>query len=205
MKTLFPTSVFVACILALSAQGGLPPIDGLLPDSGGSGVPTVTIPKVEPGSALSAMLVIGDKYAGGILSVTGRGGAPVPGQWVILARNADFNGKLHQLTVAGDQIVADRISLNPFQAGRSYDSHISIASMQVDSGRAFSIAQKFSAARGLSLGSIDYSIKIQGKGVSPVWVLKCMDPNGRSIGKLEILTKSGEMISNSGFKAPPTR
>lgn len=184
----------------LRAQDALPPIDGLLPDSGGSGIPTVTIPKAEPGSALEAMLALGDKYSGGIVEVTGRAGAPGPREWVILARNPDSNGKLHQVKVARGQIVADTMSLNPVETLRSPSDFIAITSMQVDSDDAYAIAQKKAAACGASLGAVDYSLTARGKSVGPVWSLQCSDSNGRPLGKMEILARSGDVISSSGFK-----
>jgi len=187
-------------IAPLQAQDALPPIDGLLPDSGGSGIPTVTIPAAEPGSALEAMLALGEKYSGGILEVTGRSGSPAPREWVILARNPDSNGKLHQFKVAGGQIVADVMSLNPAETFRSSGDFISLASMQVDSGAAYMIAQKKAAACGASLGSVDYSLSARGKSVGPVWTLQCADSNGRPLGKIEILARSGDVIASSGFK-----
>ena len=70
MKTVFV--LLAAGSIALADDK--PIVDGTLPDSGGSGIPVVKILSPTKGEAVSAMLAVPPKYAGGILEITGQGG-----------------------------------------------------------------------------------------------------------------------------------
>ena len=93
-------------------------VDGMLPDSGGSGVPEVQILAPTKGEAVAAMLAVPPKYAGGILEVTGQGGDPNPREWILQAWNTEDPGTVHKLTVRDDQFVSDSLSVNIFEAVR---------------------------------------------------------------------------------------
>lgn len=189
--------ILLASVSLLLADD-LPPVDGLLPDTGGSGIPTVETIAPTKGEAMAAMLAVPYKFRDGILEVTGEGGSPNPAQWVLQAWNTEDPGTVHKLTVEGDQFISDVLSVNVFEATRK-EINIPLPSVQIDSGSAFKIAKAAAAANGKSLGRVNYTLTIRAKRTPPIWLLECFDEAGKRIGRLEILATSGDVIGGEGF------
>lgn len=181
---------------------GQVPVDGLLPDSGGSGVPTVQTLAPVAGGAVAAMLAVPEKYAGSILEISGTGGAPNPKDWVLLAWNAENPGSLRKLVVSGDQLVSDTPSLSLTQAERK-EVAIAMSSLGIDSGGVWKIAQAYAAANKLALGAVDYQLTSHANDVPPLWTAVCRDPSGKILGKLVILASTGAVEKSPGFKNAP--
>jgi len=198
VKTIF---VFLAVSTFGWAQDK-PVIDGMLPDSGGSGIPEVKTLAPTKGEAVAAMLAVPPKYAGGILEVTGQGGAPNPKEWILQAWNTEDPGTVHKLTVRDDQFVSDSLSVNVFEALRK-EIHIPLPALKLDSGSAYRIAQSYASANGKTLSRVNYILTVHAKRTPPVWTLDCFDSGGAHIGKLEILATSGAVTASPGFKVSP--
>jgi len=179
-----------------------PVIDGMLPDSGGSGIPTVRTLAPTKGEAVAAMLAIPPKFADGILEVTGQNGSPNPAQWIIQAWNTEDPGTVHKLTVVDDQFVSDVLSVNIYEAERK-EINVPMAGVQLDSGGAYRIAQAYASANGKTLGHVNYSLVVHAKSTPPVWTLECLDAKGSRIGKLEILATSGTVRASPGLPVTP--
>lgn len=179
-----------------------PIVDGLLPDSGGSGIPEVQTLAPTKGEAVAAMLAVPPKYAGGILEITGSDGDPNPKEWILQAWNTEDPGTVHKLTVRDDQFVSDSLSVNIFEAERK-EINIPLPGVRVDSGSVFRIARSYASANGKSLGHVNYVLTVHAKRTPPVWTLDCFDAGGSHIGKLEILATSGAVTASPGFKVSP--
>lgn len=193
--------IFLLMPAVIFAQGA-PPVDGLLPDTGGSGIPTVEVLPSVPGGAVAAMAALPAKYAGSILEVTGSGGAPDPKEWVILAWNAEDPGSLRRLVVSGGRMIGDSPSLSVYQSERK-EVAVALSALGIDSGGVWSIAQAYAAANGAPLESADYVLTTHAKGVPPVWTVTCHGAGGKSIGKLVISADDGTVQSHPGFKNAP--
>ncbi len=198
MKKIFFTLLLCPALLAQDK----PVIDGLLPDSGGSGVPTVQTLAPTKGEAVAAMLAVPPKYADGILEVTGQNGAPNPEEWILQAWNTEDPGTVHKLTVRDDQFVSDVLSVNIYEAERK-EINIPMPDIRLDSGDAYEIAQSYAAANGKTLGHVNYSLTTRARRTPPIWTLDCFDGKGSHIGKLEILATSGTVLASPGFKTSP--
>ena len=179
-----------------------PVIDGMLPDSGGSGIPAVQTLAPTKGEAVAAMLAVPPKYAGGILEATGQGGDPNPKEWILQAWNTEDPGTLHKLTVRDDQFVSDSLSVNIYDAMRK-EINIPLAAVRVDSGSAYRVAQAYASANGKSLGRANFQLTVHAKRTPPVWTVDCFDTGGAHIGKLEILATTGAVTASPGFKVSP--
>ena len=155
-----------------------------------------------PNSAVAAMMAIDPKYTEGIVLVTGRGGHPEPAQWVVVARDTDDLGTLHKITVADGQVIADVQSMNAFEAFRQ-DVNIDITQVQVDSGDAFMIAEPIAAANQKIIGHVDYALTTRGKDAAPIWTLNCFDINGSFLGKVILLSTTGNVLEHPGFQNSP--
>ncbi len=197
----FPFIIFLAAG-ALGFAQDKPVVDGLLPDTGGSGIPTVqTLPPTK-GEAVAAMLAVPPKYVDGILEVTAQGGEPNPKEWIIQAWNTEDPGTIHRLTIRDDQFVSDSLSVNIYEAERKA-INIPLQDVQVDSGSTYRIARSYASANGKTLGRVNYMLTSHAKRTPPVWTLDCFDEKGGHIGKLEILATSGAVAASPGFKATP--
>jgi len=159
-------------------------------------------PEIDPKGAVAAMMAIDPKYIEGIVVVTGRGGSPEPGQWVVVARDTDDLGVLHKITVADGQVISDVQSLNAYESFRQ-DVNINPQEVQVDSGQAFFIAQPIAAANEKIIGHVDYALTIRGKDSAPIWTLNCFDINGGYIGKVIMLATTGDVLDTPGFRQQP--
>lgn len=191
--------------LAAAASGlasAEPVIDGLLPDSGGSGIPTVQTPAPTKGEAIAAMLAIPPKYANGILEISGQGGDPNPTAWILQAWNTEDPGTVHKLTVKDDQFVSDTLSVNIYEAERK-QINIPLTDVQVDSGGAYRIALAYAKANGKALSHVNYNLVVHAKRTPPVWTLDCFDAKGGRLGKLEILATTGAVQARPGFSESP--
>ncbi len=159
-------------------------------------------PQVDATGAVAAMMAIDPKYTEGIVVVTGSGGSPEPGQWIVIARDTNDLGVLHKITVADGQVIADVQSLNAYESFRQ-DVNIDPQQVQVDSGQAFFIAQPIAAANQKIIGHVDYALTIRGKDAAPIWTLNCFDINGVYIGKVILLANTGAVIAHPGFRNSP--
>lgn len=173
---------------------GMPPVDGLLPDSGGSGIPTVEVPRPAGGGALAAMALVPADYSDGILEVSGRRGSPEPREWVIIARQNQDLSTLRKFVVAGGQLVGNAISVDALQAVRGND-YLAAGSLQIDSDAAFRIATAEAAKSGKAVATADYSLSVRGKGTAPVWSLLLYDAAGHRVGRIEIQATDGSVVS----------
>lgn len=166
------------------------------------GPATPAAPEIDPKGAVAAMMAIDPKYVEGIVVVTGRGGSPEPGQWVVVARDTNDLGVLHKITVADGQVISDVQSLNAYESFRQ-DVNINPQSVQVDSGQAYFIVQPMAAANEKIIGHVDYALTIRGKDSAPIWTLNCFDINGVYIGKVTMLATTGDVLDASGFPNRP--
>lgn len=196
-----PFIIFLAAG-ALGFAQDTPVVDGLLPDTGGSGIPTVQTLAPTKGEAVAAMLAVPPKYVGGILEVTGQGGEPNPKEWIIQAWNTEDPGTIHKLTIRDDQFVSDSLSVNIYEAERKA-INIPLQDVQVDSGSTYLIARSYASANGKTLGRVNYMLTSHAKRTPPVWTLDCFDAKSGHIGKLEILATSGAVTASPGFKVSP--
>jgi hypothetical protein len=185
----------------IQPQVEVPPADA--GESANPAAPVVAVEGPAPGGAVQAMLAIDPKYIDGIVLVTARGGKPVPPEWTVLARDSDDLGTLHKLTVADGQVIADVQSLNAYESFRQ-DVSINPTSVQVDSGRAFSIAEPIAAANNKVIGHVDYSLTIHGTDAAPIWTLNCFSVGGGFLGKVEMLATTGQVLRHPGFRNAPT-
>lgn len=200
MKAVSFLSLLAASSLGLAQDK--PFIDGMLPDSGGSGIPEVKIPEAAKGGAIAAMLAVPPKYLGGILEITGNGGEPNPQEWVLQAWNTEDPGTVHKLTVREDQFVSDALSVNLFEAERR-EINIPLQDVRVDSAGAFRIADSYASANGKALGRVNFILTVRAKHTPPIWTLECFDAKGSALGKLEIEATSGAVTASAGFKVRP--
>jgi hypothetical protein len=191
-----------ALLVIPGALFGQVPVDGLLPDSGGSGVPTVQTLAPVAGGAVAAMLAVPEKYADSLLEISGSGGAPNPKEWVLLAWNAENPGSLRKLVVSGDQLVSDSASLSLYEAERK-EVAIAMSSLGIDSGGVWNIAQAYASANHMTLGTLDYQLTAHARDVPPLWTVVCRDPSGKPLGKLVILASTGAVQKSSGFQNAP--
>ncbi len=198
MKKLPVLLFFPVVIFAQDA----PPVDGLLPDSGGSGIPTVEVLPSVPGGAVAAMAALPEKYAGSILEISGSGGNPNPAEWVVLAWNAENPGSLRKLVLSDGRIMDDSPSLSIYEAERK-EVPLALSSLGIDSGGVWKIAQAYASANGAGLASLDYQLTTHAKDDPPLWTVTCHGDGGKPLGRLVINAGDGSVQSHSGFRNVP--
>ncbi|MDX2080858.1 MAG: hypothetical protein SFU53_08750 [Terrimicrobiaceae bacterium] len=187
------TTLALLLATAMLAAQPAPVVDGLLPDTGGSGIPTIPVAESTPGGALEAMRAIPPDFSDGILVVTGRSGAPDPSDWIVLARENQDVSTLERFVLRGGRVESRSTSLDAAEAFRGSD-YINPDEVAVDSRQAWTIAVGALESKGAAAASADYSLKVPGKDVDGVWTVKVLDAKGNTLGEVEVSATSGDVL-----------
>ncbi len=149
-----------------------------------------------PGGFLDAVQTLPPEYRQGLVKVSADDGNPDPETWYFLARNANKANDVYSLEVEGGALTQEKPSLD-FRALLGKPTAISLAQVQIDSLGAWDIAALWCQSRGQRLATASYVLKQTGASAAPVWSVWCYDPDGNTIGEVQILATSGSIISSN--------
>ena len=138
-----------------------------------------------------------------LVEVTGERGEPQPQEWkVILARSRgkgrDSRGRCFRRCRC---FAADAVTrlLRPECAVRDC-----LTRLNLDSDRAFEIANKQAVAKKVSFSWVDYTLRANAVGGSPMWILRLFNNMGSQVGVIQISAENGSVIAplEPGTPAP---
>ena len=75
--------------------------------------------------------------------------------------------------------------------------------LNLDSDRAFEIANKQAIAKKVSFSWVDYSLRADAPGGSPTWVLRLYNNMGLNVGVTQISAENGSVMMPLQATAPP--
>lgn len=149
----------------------------------------------DPAGAVNAMLALPYKFQNGVLEVRGKNGAPDPAEWLITARDADTVGTITQLTVAGGQVISQRVSGNLGQMFRE-SGYIDPKSISADSAQVFQSACKFfRETKSVEVASADFVLVKPSADLAPQWQVLCRAADGKALGTLVLSATNGAVLT----------
>jgi hypothetical protein len=72
--------------------------------------------------------------------------------------------------------------------------------LRVDSGEAFTIANRLASESKIGFDAIDYELSPSPTGNAPIWVMHLRDGQGRDVGEVEVSGEDGKVLRRSWFQ-----
>ena len=86
-------------------------------------------------------------------------------------------GGIREIVASGDVIVSQRTPLKGY-TGAGSEPSIALTRLNLDSDRAFEIANKQAIARRIGFSWVDYTLRANAAGGAPMWILRLHDNMG---------------------------
>ena len=137
-----------------------------------------------------------------LVEVTGERGEPQPQEWKVILRDPGARGGVREVVASGDVVVSQRTPLRGY-ADMSAQSAIPLPRLNLDSDRAFEIANKQAVAKKVGFSWVDYTLRANAVGGSPMWVLRLFNNMGSQVGVIQISAENGSVISPLEPGLPP--
>ncbi|MGA7216155.1 MAG: hypothetical protein WCE49_09580 [Terrimicrobiaceae bacterium] len=128
-----------------------------------------------------------------LVEVTGERGEPQPQEWKVIFNDPAARGGVREIVASGDVIVSQRTPLKGYGAGSS--PSIALTRLNLDSDRAFEIANKQAIARKIGFTWVDYTLRANAAGGSPMWVLRLYNNMGSQVGVVQISAENGSVLT----------
>lgn len=165
---LVPNALVFAASLAL----------GSLASAGSTAQQAISTLKAAEGSTVSS----------NIFGLTGRFGQDQPQEWEILARRGD------QFAM----FIVDESSIQSYSIVRPKKTlKLATQAMEIDSSKAFKIANKAAIAASTGFDSLDYSLRPRSDHPAPVWIVNLVDVAGLTVGRVHIAADSGKILRSN--------
>lgn len=152
--------------------------------------------------AIATLQALPAKYQAGVLKLSADNARPNPDTWYIVARGVSDDSPMHNITMAGGQVVSDKPTLGLRQIF-SAPSPIDLSKVTIDSGAAYGIAQQYAQANGKSLGGVSFALEQKGSDAAPLWSIWCYGVDGSYYGLMTLLATDGTVVSNDAFANRP--
>lgn len=145
----------------------------------------------------------GTDSAASLIEVTGERGEPQPQEWKVVLGDPAARGGIREIVASGDVIISQRTPLKGYP-GVSSQPSIALGRLNLDSDRAFEIANKQAIARRIGFSWVDYTLRASAVGGSPMWILRLYDRMGIRVGVIQISAENGSVITPLEVsEAPP--
>jgi hypothetical protein len=120
-----------------------------------------------------------------LIRMTGRFGQDQPQEWEILARRGNRFA----------MYIVDRESvLSVSKIRTNAPKNLSMKAVQIDSPKAFLIADKSAKKASVSFDSLSYDLKPRSDNGNPVWIVSLADSVGITVGQVHISADSGKVL-----------
>lgn len=136
----------------------------------------------------------GTNTSADLVEVTGERGEPQPQEWKVILRDPGARGGIREVIASGDVVVSQRTPLRGY-SDLSSQSPIVVTRLNLDSDRAFDIANKQAIAKRIGFSWVDYTLRANAVGGSPMWILRLYNNMGSQVGVIQISAENGSVIS----------
>jgi hypothetical protein len=152
--------------------------------------------RAEGGTAYLAVKAAqkGTNISADLVEVTGERGEPQPQEWKVILRDPGARGGIREIIASGDVVVSQRTPLRGYSDLIS-QSPIVLTRLNLDSDRAFDIANKQAIAKRVGFSWVDYTLRASAVGGSPMWILRLYNNMGSQVGVIQISAENGSVIS----------
>jgi hypothetical protein len=128
-----------------------------------------------------------------LIEVTGERGEPQPQEWKVILSDPTARGGIREIVASGDVVVSQRTPVKGY-TGVGSDPSIALARLNVDSDRAFEIANKQAVARKIGFSWVDYTLRANAEGGAPLWILRLQNNMGSKVGVVQISAENGSVV-----------
>ena len=128
-----------------------------------------------------------------LIEVTGERGEPQPQEWKVVLSDPTARGGIREIVASGDVVVSQRTPVKGY-TGVGSDPSIALARLNVDSDRAFEIANKQAVARKIGFSWVDYTLRANAEGGAPMWILRLQNNMGSRVGVVQISAENGSVV-----------
>jgi hypothetical protein len=128
-----------------------------------------------------------------LIEVTGERGEPQPQEWKVVLSDPTARGGIREIVASGDVVVSQRTPVKGY-TGVGSDPSIALARLNVDSDRAFEIANKQAVARKIGFSWVDYTLRASAEGGAPLWILRLQNNMGSKVGVVQISAENGSVV-----------
>jgi hypothetical protein len=129
-----------------------------------------------------------------LVEVTGERGEPQPQEWKVILRDPGARGGIREVVASGDVVVSQRTPLRGYSELNS-QSAITLTRLNLDSDRAFEIANKQAIGKRIGFSWVDYTLRANAVGGSPMWILRLYNNMGSQVGVIHISAENGSVIT----------
>ncbi|MGB9278105.1 MAG: hypothetical protein WCC08_23045 [Terrimicrobiaceae bacterium] len=137
-----------------------------------------------------------------LIEVTGERGEPQPQEWKVILTDPTARGGVREIVASGDVIVSQRTPVKGY-TGVGSEPSIALARLNVDSDRAFEIANKQAVARKIGFSWVDYTLRANAEGGAPLWILRLQNNMGSKVGVVQISAENGSVVVPLEVSEPP--
>ena len=106
------------------------------------------------------------------------------------------------MVASGDVVVSQRTPLRGY-SDFSAQPAIALPRLNLDSDRAFEIANKQAIAKKVGFSWVDYTLRASADGGSPIWVLRLHNGMGSQVGVIQISAENGSVLAPLEPGLPP--
>ncbi len=140
----------------------------------------------------------GDAVLERVVEVRGQGGAPQPDVWNVVLDDPLARGGVRVIEVKKNKVVGERTPVSGYLS-EGASSLIRLEDLNLDSSGAFSVVEKAAVNQRIGFDSVDYSLRLDGPGGTPVWFLTLYDINGRAVGSVQIAAKEAAILNEQWY------
>lgn len=148
-------------------------------------------------SAYQALRVIGssrgEAMMNRVIEVQGRHGSSQPGSWKITVDDSSARGGVRELEVSNGKIVSERTPVRAY-AGSSASAVMDFKRLNLDSEGAFTVVNQEASKARLGFDNVDYVLRRDDAGTTPVWLIQLNDVDGRRVGSYQISADNGAIM-----------
>jgi len=137
-----------------------------------------------------------------LIEVVGDRGEPQPQEWKVVLRDPGARGGVREVVASGDVVVSQRTPLRGY-SDFSAQPAIALIRLNLDSDRAFEIANKEAIAKKVGFSWVDYTLRANADGGSPIWVLRLHNGMGSQVGVIQISAENGSVLAPLEPGLPP--
>ena len=137
-----------------------------------------------------------------LVEVVGERGEPQPQEWKVILRDPGARGGIREVIASGDVVVSQRTPLRGY-SDLSGQSAIPLTRLNLDSDRAFEIANKQAIAKKVGFSWVDYTLRANAVGGSPIWILRLYNGMGSQVGVIQISAENGTVLAPLEPGLPP--
>lgn len=132
------------------------------------------------------------------VAITGSMGQDQPAQWLLLTKDVNVSNLMHEYVMKKGKVTAERhFSSTPEQ--RMPSKAMPLDQLNIDSKAAFQTANRTAAKSQIGFDSINYLLRIQPNGSTPVWTLTLLDQQKNTVGIIFISASSGKLLSKKWY------